>query len=359
MDYVKSELSSVDLKFLVRELRELLVGARVDRVYQVGERELAFRMYGKGGLDFISASNFMCVTKYRRPAPRQPSSFAMQLRKNLKGKSVRDVRQHGFDRIVEVKFDEHILVFELFSKGNVILCDSGMKIMGLLDWQKWRDRTLGVGRVYEYPPPVKDPQLVDEDGFREVMSSSEKGVASTLATRFSLGGYYAEKVCGDAGIDPGAAYDEVDHGMLWRAFQDFIDSLEADANPVLEEDNVLPFGGGENRFHSFNEAVDEYFSRMEREDKEFKVEAGIESKRERLEKQLENQLRAYEEASSGVDEERAKGDRLYQRMSELNLALDRIRELKRKGLDDEDIMEELKDMGFIKGLEGHRLKLDL
>jgi predicted ribosome quality control (RQC) complex YloA/Tae2 family protein len=166
---VKSELSSVDLRVLVKELRPRLIGMRLDKAYQVGRKELVLKLFGRGSADFVVAPNFMCVSSYKRPAPKTPSSFSMQLRKHLSAAFIRDVVQHGFDRIVEVHFDGHILVLELFSRGNVIFCDKQMKILGLLEWQRWKDRMLGVGKTYEYPPSVVDPFVVDEEGFRQMM----------------------------------------------------------------------------------------------------------------------------------------------------------------------------------------------
>jgi predicted ribosome quality control (RQC) complex YloA/Tae2 family protein len=357
---VESELSSVELRVLVREIKGILAGARVDKVYQVGERELVVRLYGRGSLEFVAAPNFMCVTRYRRPSPRQPSSFAMQLRKNLKGEPILDVSQHGFDRIVEVVFPERILVFELFSKGNVILCDSDHMILGLLDWQKWRHRTLGVGRAYEYPPEVANPFNVNVGDFADIMSSSDKGVASTLATRFSLGGYYAERVCAQANTDPKAGYGEIDGAALFEAFTSFIGDVDGAVDARLVDGRVVPFGEtGGVHYDSFNDAVDDYYSTMQVAEVERESESKLTSERERLERMLAKQGQALERAREGVECEKSKGDLLYQRMSELNEVAKVVREGRGGDLGDDEIMAKLGDYGFARGLEGYKLTLEL
>jgi predicted ribosome quality control (RQC) complex YloA/Tae2 family protein len=329
-------------------------------VYQVGERELALRLYGRGSLDFVVSPNFMCVTRYRRPTPRNPSSFAMQLRKHLGRMSIREVTQHGFDRVVEFRFDGYVLIFELFSRGNVILCDTGMRIIGLLDWQRWRHRILGVGRVYEYPPSVINPFEVDGGGFKKLMSESKMGIASTLATKFSLGGYYAEQVCSAAVFDPTAKYSEVDGDVLWTAISDNIGRIDGEVDARLLEDNVVPFGvEGGKHYNSFNDAVDEYFSSMEASVLKTEVESKLESKRSKLEDILRKQEEAFESIQADVAGEKLKGDLLYQRVGELNEVVSLIRAARKEGLSDGDIMERLGKYGFIRGLKGVTLTLEL
>ncbi|MBD3260894.1 MAG: fibronectin-binding domain-containing protein, partial [Candidatus Altiarchaeales archaeon] len=126
---MKKSLSSVDLHFLLREWGGVLVGARFDKAYQLGERDVLLRFHspGVGRVDFIVTPSFACCSSHRWQAPQTPSSFAMQLRKNLSQGYVRGLSQAGFDRIFEIKIHSKKgvfhLVFELFSKGNVFLLD--------------------------------------------------------------------------------------------------------------------------------------------------------------------------------------------------------------------------------------------
>ncbi|MFH1055946.1 MAG: NFACT family protein [Candidatus Altiarchaeota archaeon] len=355
---MKTELSSVDLRVLVRELKGMILGSRVDKVYLVGERELLIKLYGKGSLDLVCAPNFICVTRYKRAAPERPDSFVMQLRKHLRGSFVRDVVQHGFDRIIELHLDNHILILELFSKGNVILCDKNMKILGLLDWQKWRDRVLGVGRTYDYPPSVVNPFEVDEVKFIEVMSGSGRGVASTLATKFSLGGFYAEQVCAKAGLDPKAGWGESDGSVLWDALCDFTLQADSEVEARLSADNVTPFGKGGKGYQTFNEAVDEYFSMRESEQSKADVESNVAGKRKKIGEIIKKQEDALARAREGVGAEKMKGDTLYQAMNEVNAIVSYVKEERRKGASDSEILECLKSHSIVKGLDGFILTLE-
>jgi len=204
---MKKQLNSTDIRFLVSELDNMLASSRVDKAYQLGEKELKLRVYAKGAgsMDLILAPDYVCVSRFPRKAPETPSPFAMQIRKHLGGAYIRGIKQRGFDRIIEISLEkegeEYLLISELFSRGNVILCNNERKILGLLEWQKWKDRRLGVGRIYEYPPAAKDLFSIDFPSMRSLVSSSEKKLAAVLATDAGLGGTYAEEVCKTAGLD--------------------------------------------------------------------------------------------------------------------------------------------------------------
>jgi len=66
-----------------------------------------------------------------------PSPFAMKLRKHLRNLRLENVTQLGnLDRVVDFRFGSgnytHHLLLELYSSGNLILCNSEYKILGLL-----------------------------------------------------------------------------------------------------------------------------------------------------------------------------------------------------------------------------------
>jgi len=126
----KKEISSLDLRFLVRELKENLSNGFFRKIYQYkathGKRtthQFLFEVFipGKGEVWLYVDRSKMFLTTYKKPSPMEPPSFCLFLRKHLNNKKIVEIRQHEFDRIVELRTGENILIFELFSDGNVIL----------------------------------------------------------------------------------------------------------------------------------------------------------------------------------------------------------------------------------------------
>ncbi len=230
-------LSALDIKFIVRELKEL-ENAIVEKIYQPAEKEIIIALHSSGDgkkLLRIVAGQVANLTKEKGEAKETPTSFSMTLRKYLKQVRVVNIAQQEFERIIEINFsNEYRLILELFSKGNVILIDKEGKITALLERQEWKHRTLEKGRTYVYPPTTINPFKLSEEEFRDRYNYSDKESAvKILASDFALGGKYAEEICALAKIDKRTR--RVDSIKIWRVMQ----SLESKKlNPNIIDKGV-------------------------------------------------------------------------------------------------------------------------
>ncbi len=351
----KTQLTSADIHILTKELNIELDSARIEKIYQIGERILKIRAHitNKGSKDLIIAPNFVCITHYTYKAPEAPSSFAMQLRKHLSGAFLRKISQHNFDRIlefeiwprqslghmserlkplshIEAKELRFLLIAEFFSNGNVILCDCNRKIIGLLEWQKWKDRKLGVGQTYEYPPATEDPMILDYTRFKEILKCDKKLVVS-LASDVGINRFYAEELCLLSGFDKERKSSDLNENEIEILFSHFKKIREMIMNerpkPAIvlnENDNpidVIPFdleiykNLRKKEFCSFNDAIDEYFSRAESE--KFEEDAGrkFSAKLEKLQKIEMQQRETIKRLEEKSEEFKRIGDLIYQNTS--------------------------------------------
>jgi len=356
---MKSELSSLDVSVLVDELNDLLGDSRVRNVYQIGEKELKIKFFisGKGNVDLIIAANYLCVSSYSRPSPQEPTSFAMQLRKYLKGLFLKEVRQHDFDRIVEFLFrgkeKYFLLIVELFSSGNVILSSMDGKIIGVLEWQKWRHRRLGVGQDYSYPPGGVNPLEIEREKFSDMLAGSDKKIVSALASELNLGGLVAEEICLRSTVDKDVSASSLGVDVinrLYESIREVRDELDKeDVKPVLvfdSEDNpvdALPFPFKKyddsrlKLMDSFNQAVDELFSLREIDEIESSMDKCFAEKKEKLERIRASQEGTIESMErESVDMKRV-GDLIYQSMSQIEQLIKAVNEARDKGYDWDDI----------------------
>ena len=137
-------MDGLTLSLVTRELREALVGGRVDRITQPERDELNIlvRNHGRNQLLLLSASAGCArahITREKKVSPLEPPMLCMLLRKHISGGRVRDVRQINGDRILEVEF-EHLdelgdsarktLVCEFMGRhSNLILVDGEGRIL--------------------------------------------------------------------------------------------------------------------------------------------------------------------------------------------------------------------------------------
>ncbi len=139
--------------------------------------------------------------------PRDPSSFAMKLRKSLKNRMIRSISQVDLDRVVVLRFNPFAdeeegfeLYLELFGDGNAILVKEG-KIVSPFTSRAWSSRTVKRGEQFLPPPSGKDPFTLDDEEFKIMLTSSSDDLVRFLIRRVNIPPIYAEEVCHRAGLD--------------------------------------------------------------------------------------------------------------------------------------------------------------
>ena len=199
-------ISSLGLAALMQEL-QFLVGGKIAQIYQPEKKELLLQIHmpqqGKRLLKIISGRSMFLAEQ--KEAPLQPFSFCLQLRKYLDNATLKELLQQDAERIVVFTLEKegrYFLIVELFAKGNVILTDEHWSIVGVLEQQRWKDRTIKVNEKYVFPTPSINWKELTEKQLKELLLKSEKkNLAAALATNLGLGGVYAEELCARAGID--------------------------------------------------------------------------------------------------------------------------------------------------------------
>ena len=325
-------MSSLDVRAAVRELRGL-VGARIDKAYEIGKGELLLRVRGgdppRRQDVTILVGKALHLTALPREAPEKPTSFAMQLRKHLANGFVDDVRQHGFDRVVELmsnrKDGRYVLVVELFHDGNVVLVKDDRIVMPLVH-QSWSTREVRPGVDWVPAPARADPGALAREEFAQRVRASNADAVRTLATEVNLGGPFAEEVCARAGVPKNKPVaelsdDEVDalldalRGLLARVDAGELDPVVASVDGTKVD--VAPFpmaiheGMELERHPTFQAALDAYFGRavtVERVDPRLRK---VEEEKAKVRRMLDAQVAAVSKFEREEVEARRKGDLLY------------------------------------------------
>ncbi len=348
----KSEITSLDLRFLARELRDSLVNGIFRKIYQYKSRledqtthQFLLEVFvpNKGNYWLYVDRNKVFLTTYKKPFPVEPPSFCLFLRKHLNNKKIIDIQQYDFDRVLEIRTNENILIFELFSDGNAVLCDSEYEIIMPLYIQKWKDRDLKPKIKYKHPPGKVDPFSVNFDYFRNSMKGSEKKLIAFFAREIGLGPVYAKEVCSRSRIDDQMEASKVGLNESIYLFKT-IQSLESiKAKPTIHGDFVSPFPleslkttvKGEKE--KFSEALDEFFSEQQIQKVERIEEAIKEEHREKMESILERQEEAKEKWTEKKEEKRTKADLIYSHYGTVESILDALNRARSSGISWEEI----------------------
>jgi len=194
------QLTSIEIHYLINEFKEL-INSKVDKIYHPAKKELLIQFYisGKGKKILRILPSLIYLTE-QKGSYEKPSGFCMFLRKRLEGSRLRQIKQIGSERIIEFLFEKkdgkYYLLIELFSKGNVVLCDNNKKIVAVVEKQKWKDRTVDVGEKYKYPKREYDFFKIKESDLVKLFKKSDKeSVVKALAIELGFGGVYSEELC--------------------------------------------------------------------------------------------------------------------------------------------------------------------
>lgn len=340
---MKQEITSLELHYLVKELQQL-VGARIDKIFEQSDdkREFLFVFHKTGAgksMLRIKLPGIVYLTESKQAFPDTPPGFCVFLRKHLGNSRIKEIRQHGFERILEIVFDtkegDAILVCELFSKGNMILIEENRRVKGLLESQNWESRTVRGGTIYEYPPEqVNTLRISAPDFHKTITSSALDSIVKVLAIELGLGGAYAEELCLRAGIDKSRKqFSEEKLIVLYNELKKLLDE-KTKAN--LVDGEIVPFemmlhAQHERKdFESFNSALDSVLSDKVVSATEQKEQKEKKTKHDKVKVVIEKQQERLAELEKGIVENQRSGEVIYEHYQEIKELLEKFNSDRKK-----------------------------
>jgi len=312
----KSSLSALDLRALVKEIGQLIVGGTIANVYMVGGL-LMFKIRCADRASRILAikpPHWISLTSYDIEKPARPPAFCMLLRKLMRRARITSFEQVGFDRIVKMRAEgekgAHELVVELVREGNVVVCDSNATILGAYREVEYKDRALKRGAKYQLPPNV----LLDLDEGRALEALKRHRPKAFYVTLALVGSpELAYEVLARCSMDPeGEVGSQEDVKRITEKARELLASLD-DLKPSIvyadgEAFSVVPvdfaiYADHEKRYYDrFYEAVADYFYE--------EVKEGLLEGKEEVERERERVEATMREIKEGIAEVEAKIERL-------------------------------------------------
>ncbi|MGB7969630.1 MAG: ribosome rescue protein RqcH [Methanobacterium sp.] len=387
-------MSNVDVYAICKELGEMLKDARVQKAYQPTKDTVLIRFHvpSKGRVDVVFQAGLRVhSTQYPPQNPKIPPNFPMLLRKYIKGGSVTGVSQHNFDRIMRIDIQkEHkfSLVIELFAKGNIILLDEDDQIILPLKRKLWQDRKITSKEEYKYPPERGiNPLEIEKDELKELFQNSDRDIIRTLAGN-GLGGLYAEEIALRSGIDKkknAADVTEEEIDLIHNAMTEIFKPLKTyDFHPQIisgEKEDVLPLDlqmyadYPKEKYETYNEAADEFYSSIVGEDivqvhdEVWSGEVG------KFEKRLKIQLETLDKFNKTIKDTKIKGEAIYSNYQNIQNIIDTIKharethswleiidiikKAKKAKAEGVDIIESIDKLGILTlNLDGIRVNID-
>ena len=197
-------LDAICLTGVVRELREAVLGLRIEKIQQPARDQVILTLRGSRKLLLCAGSSQARIhlTTAARENPAQPPMFCMLLRKHLGGGRLSAIDQPALERAVILTIDmvdemgepgQRRLVIECMGRySNLILLDGQDRIIDCLrrvDMEMSEKRQVLPGLFYRLPPAQEklDPLSISGEDFRAMLDAAPDGTeaARWLLDRFT------------------------------------------------------------------------------------------------------------------------------------------------------------------------------
>ncbi len=359
-------MSNVDIYTISDELNNLLSGARVDKSFQPTSDIVVIRFHvpGTGRIDLVmQCGSRIHTSQYPLENPTTPPSFPMLLRKRIKGAHVESIKQHNFDRVIEIKVKKdkyYTIIVELFDKGNIILLDDENNIIQPLKRKQLSARDISSKKEYKFPEERgMNPITVTEEELKELFENTESDVVRTLAMN-GLGSLYAEEIIQRANntidIDKNTPTSQLTDNQIteiYKSLRDLFDNLkEGSIKPQIvkkdTKEDVIPLDlvnyndFEKTLYKDFNEACDEFYSKKVNTSIKNVKEAAWNKKVKKFEKRLNLQQETLDNFAKTIEDSQHKGEVIYSNYSSIENILNVVNSARNKDYSFKDIGKILK-----------------
>lgn len=347
------ELYTPELMVLVRELGKF-EGFFIDKFYESARDNFRIKL-SKSGMK----SNIVCMlpcaineTVYIEEAE-QASNFAIAVRKRITGFMIEKIEQMGKDRIIVIRLKKGAervnLILEMFGQGNMVITDSAMQITLAYKIHAFKDREIRPKVAYAMP----HSNAVDITDSAAVLNcivdaiartSDDKGalIGRTLSRGLGIGTLYTDNALARLGINPKSRLSEMKETRLPPIAESLSNEIRTciDApsftvykNAGIPIDFALTkiakyFGNEEQKFGTFQEALDEFYHNAQQKHEE-KLPEIVE-----LEKSVEKQKEILQSIDAEISSNKRLGEEIFRNITEINKIINFARARKRATKDE-------------------------
>ncbi|MBD3397979.1 hypothetical protein GF412_02315 [Candidatus Micrarchaeota archaeon] len=295
----KAMMANLDYTLVARELQPI-VGKFFDKFYELDEGRFRLK-FGRDNI-VIELPSRLHKTKYLEQAP-EATSFAMKVRKELKGKLLTRLSQHKKDRVIVFNFDGTKLIAELFGKGNLALVRDG-KILAVYSRQSWKGRELKPRADYKFPPS-------ETRNLEEILSSNAEDAIAAALRDLNIGMSYVRALLEEAGVPDSTPVSELSNEQK--------ESISSTYEKLLRYPQKFSVFTKGKHFPTLSEALDEYYGLPEEPNE---AEQQKDAELERLKILLESQEEKLQELKQEEQEARQSAEFIYSHYGEIEKILE-------------------------------------
>lgn len=280
-------LDGFSISNIIYELKNTIIGGRVDKIYQPEKDEIVLQIRNKGNaykllLTANASSPRLHFSNVQKENPINAPLFCMVLRKHLASGKIVDITQPNFERIVNIQVESinelgdysiKTLIFEIMGKhSNIILIDDKNTILEAIkhiSFDKSSVREVLPSKTYVLPPSQdkKDPLKTNFDEFLYIIKNSIPTKIQQLIYKSynGISPILSSEICHNADIDPSKNIEELSNNQindLYNSLNNIVMlNTQKQFNPQIiynENESILDFTVFD--FNMFKHLNKKYFS---------------------------------------------------------------------------------------------------
>lgn len=186
-------------KSVISELKQLIIGAKVNKVFEPTKNEVYLSLYNSGNnylLNLCTNPEFcrISLTNHAKPNPQNAYNFCMLLRKYLTGGKIINISSYDLERTVEIQFEcynelNDLVVRKLFieimsRQSNIILTNEKNIIIDTLKHFDNSTRELLPAHEYTFTP-INKTSFLELANFEDFLNKvKEYGSVVSLTKLF-------------------------------------------------------------------------------------------------------------------------------------------------------------------------------
>ncbi len=289
-------LDGIAISAVVSELKALLIGGRIDKIYQPHKDEILMSVRNNSKVFKILFSANpnqprINITKLQYNNPITAPLFCMVLRKHISGGRISQISQYGLERIVKIDVDavndmgdnvKLSLITEIMSKhSNIILTDQNNCVIDSIKrvtHEISSVREILPKKIYVTPPSQNkiDPLEADFNSFYELLIKSQTKTQQFIyKTYMGISPMSASEIAFNAGVYSESYTENLsksDIENLYNSFNATMDNIKENSfSPeiICQNDKVIdfyPFCSNQFgslkkiKFNSMSELLEKFYS---------------------------------------------------------------------------------------------------
>ena len=267
------QISSLDLFFLTKEFKDF-ENSRIENFYfSDGVFYIKFYKKSLGNFFLTNKLSKWIFIKNSKEEELDYSNypFISFLKKNFKNSFIEEIQNIENERILKLKISKkenndkikiYYIFIEIFSNGNIVLCDKELNIINLFFKKNFKDRILRVKEKYFFPPKKLFSIFnLEKQKIKNFLKTNENIIGSFVAKDFGVGGKFSDEILFLSNIEKNKKCYELKNEEIEKLLINIKKILEKKTNSFIiknEKENLIidffPF-----KFENINLKEDEFF----------------------------------------------------------------------------------------------------